>query len=87
MKCIQVSRNNVYSIPNPFLFHAVFFILIASIILIFPSPSRNLYGEENVSSTVLEIVVDGVIGPPSSYGIERMQHALKAKGFSLSLFS
>jgi hypothetical protein len=55
-------------------------------IFFFPSLAgldQNLYSHGQRPSASLNIVVDGAIGPPSSFGLEKMSAALQEKGFSL----
>ncbi|MCJ7565395.1 MAG: hypothetical protein MUP52_12520, partial [Candidatus Aminicenantes bacterium] len=68
------------AIPLPPLFVSV--ITFVLIFFILPSPAHNLYAGEQLSSSNVNIVVDGPIGPPSSFGLEKMSQAFKERGLS-----
>lgn len=73
----------IFFTVNPLLTGTVSIIIFALIFFILPPPCQNLFADKELPSSIVDIVIDGTIGPPSLFGIERIRHSFKEKGIYL----
>ncbi len=82
---MKVECTKKYVISNPFLTRIVYILLHALIFFLLVQPNNHLYADDGFSSSQVDIVVDGTIGSPASYALEKIRQVFNGRGISLNI--
>lgn len=63
--------------------HIVSILILALIFFLLVQPDNHLYADDGFSSSQVDIVVDGAIGSPASYALEKIRQVFEGRGISL----